>query len=190
MAEAEAKKKTAEAKRKAARASKVAGTEKALEEARSLLAGLEAKLALNRVTPQQWYDFGLAAVKPGLDYYKKRFVDVDVVNTGHGRKQINKGLQATEAFLCASVFDPSYVAGLEGGFDAAVVVVKEHIRGLAKSFDFVTAEDAADAEGEAEAVVKHMLRHSTIPAVCLRDEVAMQKGNVGKKAAALMRIKA
>ena len=38
-------------------------------------------------------------VKPGLEHANKRFIDVEVENTGRGEFSINKGLQATKKIL-------------------------------------------------------------------------------------------
>jgi hypothetical protein len=60
------------------------------------------------ITAANWKVYADAVTKPGLDYVRTRFLDLDAVVSGHGATAINYGLKAVRAFHGASVFDPTY----------------------------------------------------------------------------------
>jgi len=160
---------------------------RALREAKAKGTRLKGELDAKPVTPKQWFEFGETAVEPAVNYFKVRFMDFHVVATGHGRKAINKGLQATKGYLAASIFDVPYLVALSKEGDD-LEQVQNHLEGLL-NFDFVSKDDVAAAIREAPAVMKHALAHSRLPEVCVKDEIIMQKGSLVKKAAATIKIK-
>ena len=138
-------------------------------------------------TPGDWYAFGVAAVAPGLKYYRDRFMDLDRVAAGHGQKAVNSGLLATKAYLAAELFHPTVLAKLaseDNGTEKVMILLQQLLH-----FPFVTKEDLDALLREAPAFIRHAIANPTLPAVVVRDEVIMQKGSVGKKVAALKRIK-
>ena len=84
-------------------------------------------------------------VAPGIEYARKRFVDVGIVNRGRGSYEINKGLQATKAFIGASIFDPTFLCKM------SLEEVKAHLK-LLINFNFVTEEMVNDAITDADYV--------------------------------------
>ena len=70
-------------------------------------------VSLGLVTVDQFISYGKEVVKPGLEYAIKRFIDVEVENTGRGAFAINKGLQATKAFTGATIFNPQVIVTMD-----------------------------------------------------------------------------
>ena len=133
------------------------------------------------ISEQDWVQYAKEVVKPGLDYARARFVDVDTVNTGRGSFGINKGLKATKAFTAATIFNPEILA--KKGIDE----VKSYLNELI-NFDFVTKDMIDDAILEADVVLNHARMHATLPDIDLKDHSTMQKGNSLKKKVALKNI--
>jgi hypothetical protein len=142
--------------------------------------------ATSLVTPQQWYDFGVAAVAPGLQYFRDRFMDLDRVATGRGQKAINSGLLATKAFLAAEMFHPTRLAELASEDNGQLKIVAKLTE--LGNFPFVTPEDIAALLREAPDVIPHAVRNPKLPSVHVQDHVTMQKGSAAKKTIALARI--
>ena len=106
---------------------------------------------------------------------------MDVVNTGRGSYEVNKGLQASTAFIGASVFDPTILCKM------SVDEVKAHLKSL-KHFNFVTNEMIDDAINDAEYVHAYVLRNNTLPKINIHDHRIMMKMNEVKKDKAMRRI--
>ena len=130
---------------------------------------------------QDWLEYAKECVQPGIEYARKRFVDVDVVNTGRGSYEVNKGLQVSTAFIGASVFDPTILCKM------SVDEVKAHLKSL-KHFNFVTNEMIDDAINDAEYVHAYVLRNNTLPQINIHDHRIMMKMNEVKKDKAMRRI--
>ena len=149
-------------------------------------AARQSAAAASLTTPQQWFDFGVAAVAPGMVYFRDRFMDLDRVATGHGQKAINSGLLATKAFLAAEMFHPVRLAELASE-DNGQRKIGAKLRELG-NFPFVSPEDVDALLREAPDVIRHVMLHPKLPAVNLKDHAAMQKGSKAKKTTALARI--
>lgn len=52
-------------------------------------------------------------VKLGLDYAKKRFIDVSIENKGRSAFAINKCLKVTKAFTAVTDFNPEVLAKMD-----------------------------------------------------------------------------
>ena len=133
------------------------------------------------ITEEDWVQYAKEVVKPGLDYARARFVDVDTVNRGRGSFGINKGLKATKAFTAATIFNPEVLVKKD------IDEVKSYLSALI-NFDFVTKDMINDAIMESDTVLNHARRHATLPDIDLKDHSTMQKGNTLKKKVALRNI--
>ena len=51
------------------------------------------------ITEKDWVQYMKEVVKPGLNYARARFVDVDIVDRSGGSFIINKGLKAAKAAI-------------------------------------------------------------------------------------------
>ena len=154
----------------------------AIVNAETTIEGVQDEFSsLGLVTEDQFVSYGKKVVKPGLEYAKKRFIDVEVENTGRGAFAINKGLQATKAFNGATIFNPEVIATM----DTEHVI--SHLKALLH-FDFVTEDMVDDAILECDLVLNHAKQHPNLPDVCVKDHSTMQKTNVIKKKLALKRI--
>ena len=133
------------------------------------------------ITEEDWVQYAKEVVKPGLDYARARFVDVDTVNRGRGSFGINKGLKATKAFTAATIFNPEVLVKKD------IDEVKSYLNALI-SFDFVTKDMINDTIMEADIVLNHARMHSALPDIDSKDHATMQKGNTLKKKVALRNI--
>ena len=129
-----------------------------------------------------WLQYAKDSIKTGLDYARKRFIDVSVNNIGRGSYEIKKGLQTTKAFNGAQVFDPSFC------YKMTLYEVKAHLD-LLINFNFVSQETIDATKKDAEIMHAYMIRNHTLPDVNIMDHRVMMKGNEIKKEAALARIK-
>ena len=65
--------------------------------------GKDNEAAIGPRSSNDWLEY--ATICAQSVYTRRRFIDLDVVNTGRGLYEINEGLQATKAFHAASLFD-------------------------------------------------------------------------------------
>jgi len=130
---------------------------------------------------QDWLGFAKQCIQLGIEYARRRFMDIDIENRGRGTYEINKGLQASKAFIGASVFDPTILCKM------SLEEVKASLR-LLTNFNFVTDEMINDAIKDADYVHAYVLRNNTLPNINLTDHRIMMRMNEVKKEKALRRI--
>ena len=69
--------------------------------------------SLGLVTDDLFVSYVKDVVKPGLEHANKRFIDVEVENTGRGEFSINKGLQATKKITGTTTFNPEVITTMD-----------------------------------------------------------------------------
>ena len=79
--------------------------EEELKTKEEILSATQQELAnFGPITYAQWRVYADQVTKPGLDYIRTRFIEVDTVATSYGCKAINYGLKGLFFFLFAIVF--------------------------------------------------------------------------------------
>ena len=112
-------------------------------------------------------------MRPGNDYARKRFVDIDVENTGRGAYAINEGLQATKAFTAASVFDSAHLCQM------SIDKVKANIK-LLINFNFI-AQDMIDGAMKDTSIYTYTVMNKVLPEINMMNHKITMKMNKVKK---------
>ena len=120
------------------------------------------------ITASEWVKYVNAVIKPGLDYAKTRFIDLNVENKGRGAYEISEGLHATHAFTAAGIFNPEELARKD--LDQVI----SHLNEL-EIFEFVTKEMVDNAVMEAYCVLNHTRSHSKLLNININHHEIVQK---------------